>query len=116
MPKAPRAQRSSPRDPIPSGPCSASTRHRRSRAVRVVDRDLEMPFRCVRCEKENLRCFVDTATGHCAGCIAVHAECSLFVPESDWERVQSERRQKELEIARHEEQLARSRRELLEIK
>ncbi|EMD86141.1 hypothetical protein COCHEDRAFT_1023927 [Bipolaris maydis C5] len=36
-------------------------------------------YRCSRCEEKNLRCFVDTATGCCAGCISVKAECSLFV-------------------------------------
>jgi hypothetical protein len=42
-----------------------------------------MSFRCKRCEEKNLRCFVDTATGRCAGCIAVHAECSLFVSKEE---------------------------------
>ena len=81
-----------------------------------------MTFRCKRCEEKNLRCFVDTATGRCAGCISVSAECSLFVPEEEWERVEAEKRQKRLEIARAEErqlqatlETARLRRELLEV-
>ncbi|EOA80822.1 uncharacterized protein SETTUDRAFT_24338 [Exserohilum turcica Et28A] len=74
-----------------------------------------MTFRCKRCEKKNLRCFVDTASGQCAGCIAVKAECSLFVTEEEWEKVEAEKRQKRLELARSEEQTARLRRELLEV-
>jgi len=73
-----------------------------------------MTFRCKRCEEKNFRCFVDTATGRCAGCIAVKAECSLFVSEEEREKVESEKRQKQLEIARLEAQLAQSRLELLE--
>jgi len=82
-----------------------------------------MDFRCERCEKENLRCFVDTRTGHCAGCIAAHAECTLFVPEAEWEKVQAEREQEELEVARLEAEhsqvaarLAAQRLRLLEVK
>jgi hypothetical protein len=37
-------------------------------------------------------CFVDTATGRCAGCISVKAECSLFVSEEEWEQVEAEKR------------------------
>jgi hypothetical protein len=81
-----------------------------------------MAFRCKRCEEKNLRCFVDTATGRCAGCISVAAECSLFVSEEEWEKVEAEKRQKRLEIARAEErqlqatlETARLRRELLEV-
>ena len=73
-------------------------------------------YRCSRCEEKNLRCFVDTATGRCAGCISVKAECSLFVSEEEWEKIQQEREQKELEVARAEEDAARLRRELLEVK
>jgi transcription initiation factor TFIIIB Brf1 subunit/transcription initiation factor TFIIB len=74
-----------------------------------------MPFRCKRCDEKNLRCFVDTATGRCAGCISVHAECSLFVPEEEWEKVEQEEREKRLVLARAEEDVARAKRELLEI-
>jgi hypothetical protein len=79
-------------------------------------------YRCKRCAELKLRCFVDTATGHCAGCIAVKAECSLFVPEEEWEKVEKEKREKRLEVARAEErqlqatlETARLRRELLEV-
>lgn len=91
-----------------------STEERRARADRVKSQGLEMSFRCSRCEEKKLRCFVDTATGHCAACIAVKAECSLFVPEEEWEKVQAEKRQKRLEVARLEAQLAQSKLELLE--
>jgi hypothetical protein len=81
-----------------------------------------MSFCCGRCEEKGLRCFVDTATGRCAGCIAVKATCSLFVLEEDWEKVQLEKRAKELEVAYAEErqalaaaETARLRRELLEV-
>ena len=43
---------------------------------------------------------MDTATGRCAGCILVKAECSLFVSEEEWEKVQREKREKRLEVAR----------------
>ncbi|EMD84688.1 hypothetical protein COCHEDRAFT_1021066 [Bipolaris maydis C5] len=65
-----------------------------------------MTFRCKRCEEKNLRCFVDTATGRCAGCISVAAACSLFVSEEEWEKVHAEKRKKRLEIARAEERQA----------
>ncbi|KAF2743261.1 hypothetical protein M011DRAFT_471428 [Sporormia fimetaria CBS 119925] len=81
-----------------------------------------MVFRCKRCDEKNLRCFVDTASGRCAGCISVHAECSLFVPEEEWNKVEEEERAKRLELARAEESaalaasfVARAKRELLEI-
>ena len=81
-----------------------------------------MAFRCKRCEKKNLRCFVDTVSKQCAGCIAVKAECSLFVTEEEWEKVEAEKRQKRLELAYAEERqsqaaadTARLRRELLEV-
>ncbi|KAJ5021988.1 hypothetical protein PSV08DRAFT_257738, partial [Bipolaris maydis] len=43
--------------------------------------------RCKRCEEKKLRCFVETTSGRCAGCISVGAECSLFVSEEEWEKV-----------------------------
>lgn len=99
-----------------------STSERRARADRVREQGLEMTFRCKRCEEKNLRCFVDTATGRCAGCISVKAECSLFVSEEEWEKVEAEKRQKRLEIARSEAlldaqraQLSQQKLELLEI-
>jgi hypothetical protein len=92
-----------------------STAERRARADRVREQGREMTFRCRRCEEKDLRCFVDTATGRCAGCISVKAECSLFVSEEEWEAVQREKRQKRLELARVEEEAARLRRELLEV-
>ena len=94
-----------------------SNEERYSRADRVIEQGNEMTsYRCSRCEEKNLRCFVDTATGRCAGCISVKAECSLFVSEEEWEKIQQEREQKELEVARAEEDAARLRRELLEVK
>ncbi|EMD58067.1 hypothetical protein COCSADRAFT_52455, partial [Bipolaris sorokiniana ND90Pr] len=91
-----------------------STSERRARADRVKEQGNEMTFRCKRCEEKNLRCFVDTATRRCAGCISVAAACSLFVSEEEWDKVQAEKRKKRLEIARAEEQTSRLRRELLE--
>jgi len=105
MPKVQSSRRNRPQ---------SSTAERRARATRVQEQGLEMTFRCKRCEEKNLRCFVDTATGRCAGCISVKAECSLFVSEEEWEKVQAEKRKKKLEIARLEAQLAQSRLELLE--
>ena len=93
-----------------------SNEERYSRADRVKEQGNEMTvYRCKRCEEKKLRCFVDTATGRCAGCISVGAECSLFVSEEEWEKVQREKRQKRLELARIEEDAARVRRELLEV-
>ena len=81
-----------------------------------------MVFRCSRCEEKDLRCFVDTVTGCCASCIAAHAECELFVPEEEWEKVEKEKREKRLELLRVEEEssmvaarVARLRRELAEV-
>jgi len=91
MPKVQSSRRNRPQ---------SSTAERRARATRVQEKGLEMTFRCKRCEEKNLRCFVDTATGRCAGCISVKAECSLFVSEEEWEKVQAEKRKKKLEIAR----------------
>ena len=65
-----------------------------------------MPFRCDRCEEKDLRCFVDTASGRCAGCIAARAECNLFVSEEEWEKVEDEEREKRLEVARLKVQAA----------
>jgi len=106
MPKVQSSRRNRPQ---------SSTAERRARATRVQEQGLEMSFRCKRCEEKNLRCFVDTATGRCAGCISVAAECSLFVSEEEWEKVQAEKRKKKLELARAEEDAARIRRELLEV-
>ena len=60
-----------------------STEERQSRAVKVESAGLEMVAKCDRCKEKGLRCFVDTASGQCAGCIAVKAECSLFVSDKD---------------------------------
>lgn len=70
---------------------------------------------CERCQKLKLRCFVDASSGQCAGCISVHAECSLWIPEKDWERVQAEKRRKRLELLRAEAEAARLRVELAEV-
>jgi transcription initiation factor TFIIIB Brf1 subunit/transcription initiation factor TFIIB len=94
----------------------SSTAERRARARRVREEACEMPFRCKRCDEKNLRCFVNTATGRCAGCISVYAECSLFVPEEEWEKVEQEEREKRLVLARAEEDVARAKQELLEIR
>jgi len=82
-----------------------------------------MDFRCKRCEKQNLRCFVETSSGRCAGCIAVGAECSLFVSEEEWKKVQEDREEKELTVARLraqraqlDAQLSQQELELLEVK
>jgi hypothetical protein len=108
-----------PRGPRPY----SSTDQKRARAARVAQEGLEMDFRCKRCEEKKLRCFVETTSGRCAGCISVGAECSLFVSEEEWEKVQAERERKELEVAQAEERQAlaaaeasRLRRELLEVK
>ncbi|EOA82232.1 uncharacterized protein SETTUDRAFT_23475 [Exserohilum turcica Et28A] len=108
-PRAPRAQ--------------TSTEQKRTRAARVEQEGVEMDFRCKRCEEKKLRCFVETSSGRCAGCISVGAECSLFVSEKEWEEVQAECERKELELAQAEERQAlaaaessRLRRELLEVK
>ena len=92
----------------------SSTDERRSRAKRIESCRLEMVAKCSRCQEKGLRCFVDTASGQCAGCIAVKAECSLFVSDEEWEKVQQEKRRKRLEIARLKAQLAQSEVELLE--
>ncbi|KAF1829223.1 hypothetical protein BDW02DRAFT_574194 [Decorospora gaudefroyi] len=72
-----------------------------------------MSFRCGRCKEKNLRCFVDTVSSRCAGCIAAHAECSLFVPEEEWEKVEEEERATELALAQARAEAARLEVELL---
>ncbi|KAL7771449.1 hypothetical protein CFE70_001392 [Pyrenophora teres f. teres 0-1] len=84
----------------------SSTDQKRARAARVEQEGLEMDFRCKRCEEKKLRCFVETSSGRCAGCISVGAECSLFVPEEEWRIVQEEREEKELSVARLKAQRA----------
>ncbi|KAF2747013.1 hypothetical protein M011DRAFT_380375, partial [Sporormia fimetaria CBS 119925] len=91
------------------------TKERYSRARRIEERGLEMTFRCERCEKKKLRCFVDTASGRCAGCIAATVECSLFVPEEEWERVAEEKEEKRIALARVKIKAARLEAELLEL-
>ncbi|EMD69044.1 hypothetical protein COCSADRAFT_31820 [Bipolaris sorokiniana ND90Pr] len=51
----------------------------------------EMTFRCKRCKEKGLYCFMDTATGRYAGCISVKADCSLFVTEKEWEKVEADK-------------------------
>ena len=91
-----------------------STKERQARAAKIERACLEMVAKCDRCKEKGLRYFVNTASGQCAGCIAVKAECSLFVSDEEWERVQREKREKRLEIARLEARLAQSKVELLE--
>lgn len=64
-----------------------STSERRARADHVKEQGNEITFYCKRCKEKNLRCFVDTATRRCAGCILVAAACSLFVSKEEWEKV-----------------------------
>ena len=73
--------------PVRRNRAQNSTAKRRARADRVKEQNLEMPFRCKRCEEKNLRCFVDTVSSRCAGCISVSATCSLFVTKEEWEKV-----------------------------
>jgi hypothetical protein len=91
-----------------------STQQRQARADRIRQQGNEMTFRCKRCEEKNLRCFVDTASGQCAGCISVKAECSLFVTEEEWEKVEAEKREKRLALLRAEAEVARLRLEVAE--
>ena len=66
------------------GPRSqSSTEQKRARAARVEQEGLEIDFRCKRCEEKKLRCFVETTSGRCAGCISVGAKCSLFVSKEE---------------------------------
>jgi len=108
-----------PKDPKPRATRAprkkSSTEERRLRAQRVREHAAEMPFRCARCEEKGLRCFVDTVTGRCAGCIAAHAECSLFVSEEDWEKVEAEKRQARLDLLRAEAEVAAKRLRVAEI-
>ena len=99
MPKAAASRRVRPQN---------STSQRRTRADRIREKGLEMTFRCKRCEEKNLRCFVDTATGRCAGCISVKAECSLFVSEEEWEKVEAEKRRQRLALLEAEERQAQA--------
>ena len=94
----------------------SSTARRCARANCVREAALEMSFRCKRCEEKNLRCFVDTATSRCTRCIAVHAECSLFVSKEEWDKIAREKREKRLQIAKLKAQLAASKVKLLEVK
>lgn len=114
MPKEPRTRASRKKT-------TTEERYERLRRVELSGR--EMPFRCERCEKNNLRCFVDTVSGRCAGCISARCDCELFVPEEEWEKVEQEKRDKELALLRLEEEsarvgteVARARRELAEIR
>jgi len=98
----------------PKVPKPSSTDRRRVRACKVVSGGVAMVPGCARCRAENLRCFVEASTGRCAACISVHAECSLFVPEKEWEKVQREKREKRLALLRSEAEVARLRLELAE--
>ena len=75
-----------------------------------------MTFRCKRCEEKNLRCFVDTATSRCASCIAVKAECSLFITKEEWEKVEANKRSKRLALLRAKAEVARLRLEVAKTK
>jgi hypothetical protein len=99
---------------MPKVPTESSTQRRRNRYEKIRSRGLEMAPGCSRCQKKKLRCFVDAASGQCAACIQVHAECNLFVPEEEWERVQREKREKRLALLRAEADAARLRVELAE--
>jgi len=93
-----------------------STKERHLRAQKVAEQDREMvDYRCKRCEDKKLRCFVDTASGRCAACISVNAECSLYVTEDEWEEIAQQKHDKKLAIARLEAQLAAEKVELLEV-
>lgn len=108
---------------MPKAPRS-SVVDRRARAEKIKSQELEMSgsLGCERCRKLKLRCFVDAVSGHCAGCISVHTECSLWIPEKEWDLVQEEKRRKRLALLQAEERqaqaavdAARLRRELAEV-
>ena len=92
-----------------------STAERYARASCICEANCEIVYRCKRCEEKDLRCFVDTATGQCAGCISVNAECSLFVAEEEWEKVEQEKHEKRIALLRAKEDVARAERELAEV-
>ena len=75
-----------------------------------------MSFQCKRCEKKNLRCFIDTATSYYAGCISIKVEYSLFISKEKQKKVQRKKRKKRLKITQLKAQLAQSKLELLEAK
>ena len=65
-----------------------SNEERYSRADRIKEQRNEITiYRYKRYKEKKLRYFIDTATGRCAGCISIRAECSLFVSEEEWEKV-----------------------------
>ncbi|KAL6154891.1 hypothetical protein ACJQWK_11944 [Exserohilum turcicum] len=87
---------------------------RQARAKKVEYAGLEMVTKCDYCKEKGLRCFLDEVTGQCASCIAIDAECSIFVSEEEWEKVKQKKRHKRLEIAHLKARLAQSNVELLE--
>lgn len=62
----------------------------------------------LRCEEEDLCCSVETTT--------TSSNCTVCISEQEWEKVQRERLEKELEIARVKVLLAQMKVELLELK
>jgi len=113
MPKESRPK--APRPPTDST-VSKSTQKRTARWNKTLAEELEMVPGCERCRRLGLRCFVEAATGRCASCTYYRQECSLFVSEEKWEKIQAARLEKELELLRSEEATARLRRELAEVK
>ena len=109
MPKEPLAKLRVVRKVLSTVKCRARADHVRSYGTEIV-------FHCKRCKEKELRCFVDTATGRCAGCIAVYAEYSLFVSKEEWEKVETEKCETRLALLRLEAESARLRLELANIK
>lgn len=82
----------------------------RARAEKIKSQELEMlgSLGCERCRKMKLCYFIDAVSGHCAGCISVYTEYSLWILEKEWDLVQEEKRRKRLALLQAEERQAQA--------
>lgn len=95
---------------------ASSTKERHARICRAITAKKEIPFRCDRCKKKDLRYFVETQTRRCARCISAQCPYNLFVPKEEWEKVEDAERKKEIKLLRLKEATARAERKLAEAK
>ena len=67
-----------------------------------------MGFRCSRCEKQNLKYFIETSTSQCASYIATRTPYNLFISKEEQKEVEDTKRKKRLALLRTKAKVART--------
>jgi hypothetical protein len=78
-----------------------SSTDRRYRAGDLIRRrGVEMPHPREPCQRRRLQCFASSSTGICSECYTFHRKCSLTIPRSAWQQLDSEQERLKRDLER----------------